>query len=366
MNRDLAGLTAHRDEYRDSLERVGTLPAALENWVARFGRPVNTAGRLAPLHFPDEEMRRLQNAVQRGEPCRIEHRDFSTADDLLPSSLFPTPIEFQHEGRLLAALPGYAMSAPSITFIRHVSTTGAPAPTAEGAVKPEVVFETDALTATAVKIAAHNAISQEIASDWPAFQSYCGGELYRAITDTENDQILNGDGNTGSMVGFYETPNILTHTSTVVGSDTHIDSIEEAITKLRVGPALATCDLIVLHPETWSAIRRTKDGQDRYMVAPDPTTDEANQLWGVSVLSTTANPVGTGLLIDTRKFGYVGVRESLSMRVGYANDDLTRNLIRTVGEERLVLCVTRPAAVVAISGLPTAAATASKSTATKK
>ena len=35
----------------------------------------------------------------------------------------------------------------------------------------------------------------------------------------------------------------------------------------------------------------------------------------------------------------------------HANDDLVRNLLRFVGEERLVLCVTRPAAVLKITNL---------------
>jgi hypothetical protein len=36
----------------------------------------------------------------------------------------------------------------------------------------------------------------------------------------------------------------------------------------------------------------------------------------------------------------------------YANDDMTRDILRFVGEERLVLCVTRPSAVCAITNLP--------------
>lgn len=40
------------------------------------------------------------------------------------------------------------------------------------------------------------------------------------------------------------------------------------------------------------------------------------------------------------------------MRVGYANDDLTRNILRYVAEERLVSCATRPAAVPSITNLP--------------
>ena len=61
--------------------------------------------------------------------------------------------------------------------------------------------------------------------------------------------------------------------------------------------------------------------------------------------------MGKGLLLDTDLLGYVTVRESLSMRVGYSGTDFTQNILRFVGEERLVLCVTRPSAVLAISNL---------------
>ncbi len=204
-------------------------------------------------------------------------------------------------------------------------------------------------------------MSWEIINDWPAFQTYAGVELYKQIIDVENDQLLNGTGTGLNMTGFFATPGILTEDATSVAPDTGIDHIEQAIAMLRTGPALAVANLLVLHPTSWSALRRTKDGFDRYLVGPDPTADEANQIWGVPVLSTTACPVGKGLLLDTTRFGYVGVREPLSMRVGYAGDDLTNNILRTVGEERLVLCVTRPAAILAISNLPAAATTGTES-----
>jgi HK97 family phage major capsid protein len=165
------------------------------------------------------------------------------------------------------------MDAPSIEFIRHTATTGAAAPTAEGAIKPEVVFEIDALTAKAVKLAANNALSWEVILDWPAFQSYCGAELYKQVIDTENDQLLSGDGTGESMTGFYSTSGILVHDAagdTGTG-ETKLDSVEKAITNLRTGPALATADLLVLHPTDWSDMRRTKDSQERCRTQPDPT-----------------------------------------------------------------------------------------------
>ncbi len=89
-------------------------------------RATTPGGRLSPLNFPDEELRRLQTAAIRGESARIEARDFSTADPLLPASLQPVVVAAQHENRLLDRLPAIAIETPSTVFIRHVSTTGVP------------------------------------------------------------------------------------------------------------------------------------------------------------------------------------------------------------------------------------------------
>lgn len=345
--------------------------AAAQLGLPRGARPINTAGQLAPLAFSDQQLQRMQDAAQRGESCRIktEKRDFSTADPLLPASLFPYPVEAIHESRLLDRLPGYAIETPAVTFIRHISTTGSPAAVAEGTLKPELVFNTDSLTANAVKLAANNGLSWEIISDWPAFQSYANVELYRQIVDLENALLISGNSGIAvysgaydyesptGMQGFLDTPGILKYDASIDtgGSGSTLlsafDSFEKAIATMRVGPALATPNLIILHPDTWSAIRRIKDGFGRFQAQPDPTAGQANQLWGVDVLQTIACPQGEAVLIDTQKFGYVAVREPMSMRIGYSTDDFARNILRTVAEERLVLCVTRPPAVLQIYNL---------------
>jgi HK97 family phage major capsid protein len=157
------------------------------------------------------------------------------------------------------------------------------------------------------------------------------------------------------IVGFYQTSGILSHdASTDSGTNvTALDSIEIAINELGTGPALAEADLLVLNPSTWSAMRRIKNTLGQFLIAPDPTRDVASSLWDVSVLVTTQNPPGMGLLVDTSKFGYAVVRESLSLRLGWSGEDFTNNLLRSVAEERLTLAVTRPPAVCSITNLPT-------------
>ena len=79
------------------------------------------------------------------------------------------------------------------------------------------------------------------------------------------------------------------------------------------------------------------------------------------MLQRTAFGAGTGILLDTTLFGRVAVREPLTLRIGYANDDLVRNILRYVGEERLNLAVERPAAICSITGQPTAASLTAES-----
>ena len=236
------------------LKRAGD-PAAQIGLTGKPGQPgsraINTAGQLAPLNFGSEQLQRMRDAALRNETCRIESRDFSTADPLLPATLYPYPIAAQHENRLLDRLPGYGIETPQVTFIRHVSTTGEAAAVPEGSIKPELVFNTDALTATAVKLAGNSALSWEIISDWPAFQSYCGTELYKRIIDIENLELLQGGlVQPGSppttpitgMTGFLATPGILRYDASVDtggGGSTllsALDSIEKSINELRVGP----------------------------------------------------------------------------------------------------------------------------------
>jgi hypothetical protein len=59
---------------------------------------------------------------------------------------------------------------------------------------------------------------------------------------------------------------------------TALDAIEQAIEQMRSGPALAELDRFITSPSSWSALRRIKDDLHRYILSPDPTREEANQL----------------------------------------------------------------------------------------
>jgi HK97 family phage major capsid protein len=314
---------------------------------------MHTGRDMAPLAFADESLKALHEAVVSRQSLQI--KAFSTADSLLPAQLAPQVLGPVHETRLMERLPVQAIGAPSWEYVRHVSTTGAAAVVAAGGAKPEIVLVTDRVIATAQKLAAHSATTWEDLSDWSTFAGYVQAELTRQVIDVENAELLSGAGTTGHLTGILATSGILTHDASAdTGTNvTALDSVEKSIATLRTGAALAEPDLFVLNPLTWSALRRIKDTQGRFLASPDPTEGAANTLWGVDVLVTTTMAAGAGALIDTGKFGRVLLREGLSLRTGTNNDDFTHNLVRFVCEERLALAVERPAAVLSITGLPT-------------
>jgi HK97 family phage major capsid protein len=309
-----------------------------------------------PLAFKESDFKALHQAMATGQNIRIksvgvgdvETKAFSTAESLLPAQLFGSLIAAVHEHRLLDHLPVIGMQAPSMEFIKHTGSSGGPpAIVAEGATKPDVTLTLTQNTVTAQKIAATFGLSWEIQMDYPTLLAYAQGEIFKQVIDAENTALLNGS---SGIVGFQQTSGILT---LAYSTGNYLDTFSQGIENLRVGSALATANLIVIHPGTFGAVRRQKDAQNRYILNPDPELSQANQIWGVECLQTTAIAAGTALLLDTDKFGFVPMRQSLEIMSGYANDDFQRNVTRWAVEERLNLAVERSSAILNITGLPT-------------
>lgn len=314
------------------------------------------ADALAPLTFDQGELRAAFKTLESGGTAVLTTRNtFSSPDSQLPAQLFPEVLGPQHEQRILSKLPAFAMQTEALTYIQISSVQGAATQVAEGALIPELSFATQPMTAHAIKLGCHGAVSNEIIDDWEEFYSWVQRELMRQIIDVENNQLLNS---TTGIVGFLGTSGILTHdASTDTGTNvTAIDSIEKSLATLRTSSALAEGNLMVTHPSTWSAIRRLKDTVGRFLLYSNddnPSNVQTETIYGMDVVSTIACPAGTAVLLDTRKFGRALVRKPIEIRIAWDGNDLTHGLLRSVVTERLALAVEYPAAVLALTGLPT-------------
>jgi len=349
-------------EYRDDVGRIGDLPKL---GLGLGNRSINTAGRLSPLGYTDEQLRRAFDAINRGETAVLEKRDpgFTSATPYIPPELGPVlPVFPRHEDRLMDRLPGVGIDVPALAYIEVVSTTGTATIVAEGATKPELLMPADQKVATARKIAAHVGVSWEAYSgDYPAFVTAVQGELMRCIIDAENLQLFAGTGEAnGHVNGLTTNANILTLAAGALGEN--YTDLSAGIAALRNGPALATCDLILMNPETWAAIRVQKDSYGRFLSDPDPTREQANTVFGVDVLVSTQFTAGVAVLFDTQLYGRAVVREPIVTRIGFSGTDFVQNVVRFLSEERLTQTIERPQAILKLTGLPTTAPTATAST----
>ena len=343
-------------EYRDNLQRSG-IPDKFKNLGAGAGRQVSTAGRLAPLGHTDEQVRRAFDSLHRGEPAVLETRApvYSPLTGLVPPDLGPIlPVFPRHENRLLNRLPGVAIDVPALAYIQLDDTTGDAAIVGEGQPKPELVMPAVQKVATARKLAAHTGVSWEAYSgDYMAFTTAVQTELMRKIVDCENAQLYGGTGEAAGQVnGIATAANVLTlDASTVSSTPGPWDAIEMGIEALRSGPALAEPDLALIHPTTWSLIRRATNTYGEYYVAADPSTSEVNTAWGIPVVVSTQFTAGKVVLLDSTLYGRVVVRESLVTRIGYTGTDFTNNIVRLVSELRLTQTIERPKAILVISNV---------------
>ena len=363
---DLRDLDHDILEYRQDLERSG-IPEKYAH-LGGSGRQVSSAGRLAPLGHSDEQLRRAFDQLHRGESTVLETRDFSPLAGLVPADLGPIlPVFPRHENRLLSKLPGVSIDVPQIAYIEVDDTQGDADIVAEGGPKPELVMPATQKVATARKIAAHVGISWEAYSgDYPAFVSAVQTELMRKLTDCENAQLFGGTGEAmGQVNGIaVATGTLSLDASTITTQPGPWDAIEQGIEMLRSGPCLAEPDLMLVHPTTWSLIRRATNTYGEYYVAADPSTSEVNTAWGIPVVVSTQFTAGLVVLLDSTLYGRVVVREGLVTRIGYSGTDFTSNIIRFVSEERLTQTIERPKAICLVKNV--AAGTGGTRSAEKK
>ena len=87
----------------------------------------------------------------------------------------------------------------------------------------------------------------------------------RSLINEESNILLNAVNGTGNATfnGILQTSGTLTR---AMGTDSPLDCLAKAYADVRVGAAFADPDLVLVHPNTLSALRRQKDADGRYIL----------------------------------------------------------------------------------------------------
>jgi HK97 family phage major capsid protein len=230
------------------------------------------------------------------------------------------------------------------TFTNNAAIQGnaaSPTGSGEGEVKAESGMTFTASTLTIPTIAHHITASRQVLSDAPRLQGHISGRLVYGLALKEETEMLTGTGSGLSMNGLNNQASAF---SGGVTNATALDTLARAITQLQV--ANFDPSGVVLHPVDWLAIKLLKDSQGRYLIG-DPAAQTMPMLWGLPVVPTAAQTLGKFTVLDARQAGYIADRETAMVRISEnVGDNFVRNLVTILAEERALIVVERPTAIV--------------------
>ncbi|MFN7139725.1 MAG: phage major capsid protein, partial [Limisphaerales bacterium] len=244
-------------------------------------------------------------------------------------------------------LPETETNARTIRYIREKSFTNSAAAVAENGTKPEASWDLEEIDEQVRKIAVIGRVTDEFVDDFPAVRDYVNNRLRFMVLGCEDDQLLNGNGEGVNLRGILNTPGIQTQAK---GSDSNLDAIHKAITKVKtVGFLFPTA--IAVHPEDWEILRLMRDDTANYY-SGGPFAAVDNVLWGLPVVKTTRIARGTALVGDFVRGGQIFRRQGLTFEMSNTDaDNFSKNLITFRAETRLALAIYRPLAFCTVTGI---------------
>ena len=163
-----------------------------------------------------------------------------------------------------------------------------------------------------------------------------------------------GSGTAPDQTGLLNTTGVLTKAFATGGSDTEIDTILEAATAIRVGPAFGNADLLILNPQDWLSLRQIKTSFDSYVLKQNDPGELGgiDHLFQLRVAQTTSIPQGIALVLDSSIAVNIFRRWGLTVEVNpWAGNEFKANQLLVRAETRLGVGAIYPKAICKVTNL---------------
>ena len=221
-------------------------------------------------------------------------------------------------------------------------TAGALVNAAGGGYKPEGSWAFARKTATVKTIAEWVPATKRALADAAQLEGLINDELRADIAETEENQILLGDGTGENLTGILATSGIQTQ----AWSSDIFTTVRKAITKARtVGRVVPNA--VVLNPVEVEAIDLAREGAGTgQFLGAGPFAMGPRTLWGLPVVESEAVTAGRGIVGDFSK-AVLWDREQTTVTMTDSHADFfIRNMVAILAEERVAFGVVRPTAFV--------------------
>ena len=221
----------------------------------------------------------------------------------------------------------------SVIYAEFVAGEGDAEWVPEGGLKPKMTAEVAEKNVVAGKVALGAKLTEETLSDLPQLVAEIKAEIINRIGLAEEEGILNGNGEGGTVKGVSENMAGFSLGSLKVKQPNTFDAIVAAYTQIISTSNMAyRPNLVLINPLDYAGMQLAKDANGQYL-RPFKAGDELVQ--GLQVVATTAVAQGTLIMGD---FNYLNIRDTweLTVTFGWENDDFTKNLVTMIGEKRLI------------------------------
>lgn len=234
----------------------------------------------------------------------------------------------------------------AIEYLKENAFTNAASPQTEGSAKAESALTFTIAYANVQTLAHWIPATRQILDDLAVLQSYIDTRLLDGLADTEDYELLRGDGTGVHLLGLMPQATAVVGTYADAG-DTKIDKINNALAELEVAEFIA--DGLVVNPADWRAMQKIKDdagGANTGMyVLGGPGSNPKPMVWDLPVVRTTAMAVGNFLVGQFT--GSVQGYDRMQSQIDISNSHGTffiENKVAIRAEERITLAVFRPGA----------------------
>lgn len=245
-------------------------------------------------------------------------------------------------------------AAGAVTVIVDQQADTAAAVVPEGTRKPFTALAT-AVREDSLKTIAHLAsVSNVTLEDVPAIRTWVDSILVGGLLDVQDDQLVNGTGTGGQMLGYLHTPG-LTAPHAKGAAETVADAVLAQVLAVQTAGRLPV-DAVVFAPDAFVMLASTKaTGSGVYLSGQPFAIPPALAVWGIRLAVSMSLPSGTALVGAFARGSTIHRRGMIRIDLSNSHEDyFALNLTAIRAEMRETLTVSRPSAFGLVTGLSAA------------
>jgi HK97 family phage major capsid protein len=332
------------EEFKSELAKMN---AAMIDIAQKSTAPVQSNGK--PVTAMEEFVKSAEFAAfkegGRNASAKVELKNTILADNttttwfdqipgVVPGAFLPLNV--------YRSLPQLQTGTDTVTLMRENSFTNNARGQTEGNEKAQSAITFNKYNVVIETIAHWLKVSKQLLADSPAVVSYIETRLRFGVEAAVDNQLMNGNGTSPNLSGLLDSGNYTVYTPT--SGDNLIQAINRA--KYQLWAIGYIADTVYVNPADWGAqeIERENGSNGMYLYGAPGTISGLNP-FGIRVVITPRIASGTFLVGQTAVATGVWNRSGTVIEMGYEDNDFTSNLVTVLGEVRLGLGVTVPAAM---------------------